>query len=444
MNDKQKPQSDERPREDGCMNSENLEITPLMKGARIGRMTAVFLTLCFAALMGVPIIQEILTNPQPSLLSRSEEDFKKFGFQLTLQEVEKHLVYNSQFASMVRQPYQGFLTRSLGQGSRSVLIGKDGFLFHRTDVVSTTGLSILSEQFLKEPQSGTDIVDDLVKTILKPWKTTKPEEIPAIPSQPPVDSLTVLSDFHEKLSSRGIHLVIVIVPSKSTIYPEKMWPNYPLSAGPAWNSGYPEWRRQLIEKKVDVLDLSERFWQAKAHDQELLFLEQDSHWSPRGVAIGAEAVADRVRGFLGKYQPIPLVVRKQTIPEPNDLVVLLGLRPEKTLFPQPPIELTQVVPANAENSATADLGPILLFGDSLTAYYDTRNIGSKAGFAQQLMLRLNTGVQTFVGFGDDSPIAIQNALARRPSVLKNKKVVVLEFAMSALYSKRFSTLFSVK
>src|SRR5258708_1628169 len=130
MNDKQKPQLDERPSEEGCMNFENLEITPLMKGARIGRMTAIFLTLCFAALMGVPIIQEILTNPQPSLLSRSEEDFKKFGFQLTLQEVEKHLVYNSQFASMVRQPYQRFLTRSLGQGSRSVLIGKDAFLFH--------------------------------------------------------------------------------------------------------------------------------------------------------------------------------------------------------------------------------------------------------------------------------------------------------------------------
>jgi hypothetical protein len=94
-------------------------VTPVMEDAMIARHTAALLTLCLVALMAVPFTQELLADPSPSLLSRSRRDLEKYGVQITLQEVEKHLVYDSQFASMVRQPYQRFLVRRLGEGSSS-------------------------------------------------------------------------------------------------------------------------------------------------------------------------------------------------------------------------------------------------------------------------------------------------------------------------------------
>src|SRR5207302_1503469 len=99
--------------------------------------------------------------------------------------------------------------------------------------------------------------------------------------------------------------------------------------------------------------------QAKDHDEEPLFLKQDTHWSPRGVAVGAEVVAAHLRPLMGQYEPIHLTVRKQTIPGPNDMVLLLGLRPDRILFPQRQIELTQVFPTEDDVATTGDLAPIL-------------------------------------------------------------------------------------
>jgi alginate O-acetyltransferase complex protein AlgJ len=421
-------------------------VTPLMEGASISRPAAALLAGCFIVLMAVPITQEVLSHPEPSLWSRSQKDLKDFGFQVTLQEVEKHLVYDSRFAATVRQPYQRVLNQEFGEGSRSIRIGRDGFLFHQEDIACTTGLGILSEEFLKESPAGTDVIEQLVKAVRASWSSRRLELPPADTPKPVVDSLTVFADFHEKLCRRGIHLVIVVVPGKSAIYPEKLWPAYPLSSGPAWNADYLEWRRQLTERGVDVLDLSDTLWRAKGEGEEPLFLKQDTHWSPRGVDVAATAIAEHVRGRLGDYEPLAFSTRRAIIPGPNDMVLRLGLRPDDVLFPLVPVELAQVFPEGDQEVATGDLAPVLLFGDSLTCYYDSDEgspVGDNAGLAQQLRLRLNTGVQRFAGFGTESVSAIHEALARKPSVLRNKKIVVLELAMSSLFSKTHSALIPV-
>jgi hypothetical protein len=188
---------------------------------------------------------------------------------------------------------------------------------------------------------------------------------------------------------------------------------------------------------VDYIDLTEPFWAQRASGDSL-FLKLDTHWSPRGVALAARIVADRVRGFLGPYTTHDLKTGHETIVEPADLVTLLGLRHDATLFPERPLDLAPIVDASAP--AGANDAPVLLFGDSLSGYYDgaeASDLGERAGLASQLMLELKTGVQRFVGFGADLPGTIQHTLDAQPDILNGKRVVVLEFHLGQLPAKTF-------
>ena len=62
----------------------------------------------------------------------------------------------------------------------------------------------------------------------------------------------------------GIHLVFVPIPVKPFIYPEEVWPGYPASAGPAWNRDRDAFKAKLAEAGVDVLDVTDDLWHAKA------------------------------------------------------------------------------------------------------------------------------------------------------------------------------------
>src|SRR5262249_2810692 len=155
----------------------------------------------FVAVMVVPIILEMANHSLATLRNSFERDRELYGFQEALQKVESHLVYESQFARRVRQPYQRFLIQSFGEGSRSVLVGQDRFLFHRNDVAHLAGPGILSAEFSTPPERGIDLFAG--------WRegNSDPKPLPL----PFADSATILADFHTELKRRGVHLLVVIV-----------------------------------------------------------------------------------------------------------------------------------------------------------------------------------------------------------------------------------------
>ena len=98
-------------------------------------------------------------------------------------------------------------------------------------------------------------------------------------------------------AARGIHLVLMPAPNKESIYPERLSGR----AGPA-EAAVARQTRQLFERlraaHVEVVDLFDVFHQAK-HEQaatgaRTLYLAQDTHWSPAGVALAAKAAAERL------------------------------------------------------------------------------------------------------------------------------------------------------
>jgi len=121
--------------------------------------------------------------------------------------------------------------QALERQSATVLAGADGWLF------LTSELRLLSV--------GRFWGEDAIKVSHAP----KPEF---------ADPLPAILDFHEQLKARGITLLLVPVPPKAAIYPEKIVPGAAVSediSSPFLGRFYEE----LRAAGIDVLDLSPLF-----------------------------------------------------------------------------------------------------------------------------------------------------------------------------------------
>ena len=65
----------------------------------LGRPAAMLLTVFFIGLMVTPSVQELVDYSNSSLLGSFNKDAARFGVQIALQEVERHVIYDSKFAN---------------------------------------------------------------------------------------------------------------------------------------------------------------------------------------------------------------------------------------------------------------------------------------------------------------------------------------------------------
>src|SRR3954469_23312095 len=76
------------------------------------------------------------------------------------------------------------------------------------------------------------------------------------------DPLPAILDFHQQLKTRGIDLIVVPVPPKAAVYPEKIVPGFDVRANnPALVLG--QFYDELRAAGIDVLDLSPLFVQKR-------------------------------------------------------------------------------------------------------------------------------------------------------------------------------------
>ena len=103
---------------------------------------------------------------------------------------------------------------------------------------------------------------------------------------------------------------------------------------------------------------------------------------------------------------------------------ILEIPSSSGLFAPESVEILQVL-RGGEPAVADDLAPILLLGDSFTNIYRRKEMewGDGAGLGEQLMLRLNTGVQV-IAINGGGATAVRETLAQKPAALRHKKVVV--------------------
>lgn len=314
------------------------------------------------------------------------------------------LARDSVVGSLVRRYYQFALTTGLKEGSAKVLVGRDQWLFLREDLNLSAGTAILNER-------------------LDPGKRKVEADHP--------DSLAVIRAYDGLLRARGIHLVVLPVPPGTVLYPEKIWPGYPAEAGPAWAPDYAAWKDKLRKAGVDVLDVTEELWRER-NGESPVWLQNNTHWSPRGVELTADAIARHIRPMIDSYTARTYQPRLVDHLAESDLAPMLDL-PRSDLYPPVPCKVRQILEDGRFASGNDD-SRVLLLGDSYSFIYSGRDPDDASGadLGRQIMFRLGTDVQVIAYRGDD-PSRLRWRLGFHGPCLDAKKVVIWEFTTRYLH-----------
>lgn len=265
----------------------------------------------------------------------------------------------------------------------------------------------------------------------------------AVPATPESDPFSALVDFHRKLAELGIDLILLPVPPRAVVYPDRLFARVPLDEHGTplrLDAGLQAFYRALSAEGVRVLDLTDAFLAARRDDATLgpVCCEQDTHWSPRGLTIAAAAAADALRqlGVTGAAERVTGVTRADPVPlvYAGDLVDRVPGHPAILST----TTVTRIVQVGSAASAIAadPSSPVILLADSHGLVF---SIGGDmhaegAGLGEQLAFELGMPLDIMArrGSGD----AVRRDLARRflqdPAIAPTKRAVVYCFAARTL------------
>ncbi|UCG88351.1 MAG: hypothetical protein JSW71_07355 [Gemmatimonadota bacterium] len=315
-------------------------------------------------------------------------------------DLEEASVVNQTLRSWIQ--YAQFVV--LGDAGEKALVGRDGWVFYKP------ALQYLTER--------------------PPLKTSD-----AGRAQP----LEAILAFRDQLAAQGIHLLAVPVPNKESVYPEMLTRRADQQEVIVCRQ-----TRQLLEELrasgVEVVDLFETFRRAKqqrgSDDSDALYLVQDTHWSPAGLAVAARAVAEHIseRAWIRpgalQYQQKP--VRLERI---GDLLEMARVpQIERHMGPERILCMQVIRRDTGTPYQDAPDAEILILGDSFLRVFQ-RDEPQAAGFIAQLAHQLGQPLTSIVNDGGASTL-VRQELYRRGELLANKKLVIWEFVERDL---RFGT-----
>jgi len=246
-------------------------------------------------------------------------------------------------------------------------------------------------------------------------------------------------DLKDKLAELGIELVLMPAPPRAAIYPDKLF-----SETPRQDNGLPErldvglqdFYESLRGEGVEVIDLTDRFIEARIDETEsgLPVLEQDSHWSPRGISIAAEAVSEFLeeREWYADADFTDVVVAEpEALNYVGDLVSRVDGHPETTSTTE--IEKVAVGGQPVEFDPSS---PVLLLSDSHGLVFSTGGDMHAEGAGLGEALAAELGIVPDVMARRGSGADVRKDLARRflnaPADAQAKKLVIYSFAARTL------------
>ncbi len=260
-----------------------------------------------------------------------------------------------------------------------------------------------------------------------------------IPNDASAAAFEAIVKYRDELQALGVDLLVVPVPAKAAIYPER------LVAGASVDSvrSLAAFYKSLAEKKVDVLDLETAFRDAKKSAPEtLLYCATDSHWSPQGAELAARLVAARFkeRKDLFEFQLRDLIKLK-----PSDIEFHGDLLtdPEKSTLPKEKLPLTRAGSAANPNGTEVSAldsdtnAPLLVMGDSHCQVFRAGGAmhATCGGFIDHLGVDLSLPVEevsTQASGGDGPRVEIARRTVREPEFWAKKKIVVWLFSAREL------------
>jgi alginate O-acetyltransferase complex protein AlgJ len=389
-------------------------------------VSAVFLLLIFS----VPVGQFFLDLRQGTRLPQLFGQTAKSGsleppwsrlisanraFLHALHNLENHLEETTVLREIFLPPLQLVLYRYLGQGNEQVVLGREKELFYAPDIDALIGPPFLDPHHLRQRSIGHEI-----------W------EIPVTPDPRPA-----ILAFRNQLAEREIELLLVPVPSKAAIEPEKLTGRK--TDAPLANRSWADFSSVLAGEGVRIFD-GRQLLREYAEEHDGAFLASDSHWSPGAMAVFAEALATWIAfEFPDLPSSLPWQRRGQEVRGVGDIGKMLILPPGKESLFRQEVTTEQILTGGEEFWQADPAAEILLLGDSFTNIYSLAGLGwgRGAGLAEQLSYFLARPID-LLARNDGGAHATREMLAtelhRGRDRLAGKKLVIWQFAERELQS----------
>lgn len=282
--------------------------------------------------------------------------------------------------------------------------------------------------------------------------------------------IKAIEKFRDQLKAKGVELLVVVTPGKPSIYPERLTGasaavgaenaaagsnGADASQGKAAAGHGKAILDSLAKAGFNTVDLYTPLLAAKADDAKLgpLYLNDDTHWTPRGAELAAGEIAKKVRemadaGFVDigeesvSYASSDSVAdRMGDVGEMSGLNKFNAFKVQKVtghvVFQQEVSERTEP-PADSLSDSTVVYdttrtpfkddfrkAKILILGDSFSRIYQTDS-PVNAGWIAHFAKNMNRPVASIVSDGGASTL-VREKLARKAGVLKGKKLLIWEF-----------------
>lgn len=290
--------------------------------------------------------------------------------------------------------------------------------------------------------------------------------------------------FRDQLKAKGVELLVVVTPGKPSIYTERLTGRDSRVAGAENAAGLQSHGKNILDSLTragfNTVDLYTPLLAAKSRDavEGPLYLNDDTHWTPRGAEIAAGEIAKKVREmvdagtvkFRGK-DSVRYVASDSLADRMGDVGEMSGLnkfgvfkvqkvtghvvmqqnikeRTEKLPVDSTCVEAAKNACKKNDSCFTAQSAlcerdtvlydttitpfkddfrksEILILGDSFSRIYQTDS-PVNAGWIAHFAKNMNRPVASIVSDGGASTL-VREKLARKASVLKGKKLLIWEF-----------------
>jgi len=258
--------------------------------------------------------------------------------------------------------------------------------------------------------------------------------------------LHVITRYARQLRERGIDLLVVPVPNRVQLWADRLpGGGTDLSgasgasgaSGGAGDLGSARLLLALCEAGVEVVDLTPVFAAERARSADgpegRTFREHNPHWSPRGVVVCADVLAERIRA-MDWFEPGPARAGEDFSVQHERRAHVFHEQGAGAGAP-PTYSFECVLDAAGSPVDPRDRqSPILVIGDSFTAIYRPEG----ADIASQLYARLGLRMDC-ISIASGGANTVWKTLARRRDDLAGKRLVVWIFRMSEFQNLDFQS-----
>ena len=271
--------------------------------------------------------------------------------------------------------------------------------------------------------------------------------------------IKAIEKFRDQLKAKGVELLVVITPGKPSIYPERLTGHASSAADHANSIGLQSHGKKILDSLAklgfNTVDLYTPLLAAKSRDsvEGPLYLNDDTHWTPRGAELAAAEIAKKVREMadagivdigeesMNYAASDSIADRMGDVGEMSGLNKFNAFKVQKVVghvVSQQEVSERKEPPADSLSDSTVVYdttktpfkddfrkAKILILGDSFSRIYQTDS-PVNAGWIAHFAKNMKRQVASIVSDGGASTL-VREKLARKAGVLKGKKLLIWEF-----------------